>query len=72
MLYVYEWAFKIPCYFIAPYVAKQIRRETDFLNEAKNSEETANFLAQEKGLRNKVYVPKVHWQVTTPRIMTAE
>lgn len=72
MLYLYEWAFNIPCYFMAPYVAKQIRLETDFINEAKNSERTAEALAEEPSLRDKVLVPRVHWDVTTPRIMTAE
>ena len=59
MLYIYEWAFDIPCYFIAPYVAKQIRRETDFENEARNSERTAEFLAKEPNLRDRVFVPCV-------------
>ena len=72
MLYFYEWAFSIPCYFIAPYVAQQIRHETDFVNEARNSERTAAYLAHEPSLRDKVYVPQIHWQATTPRIMTAD
>ncbi|KAL7008769.1 hypothetical protein EMMF5_001515 [Cystobasidiomycetes sp. EMM_F5] len=72
MLYVYELAFKIPVYFTAPYVAQQIRLEANFLNEAKNSERTAASLAKEPSLSNIVYVPKVHWQATTPRIMTAD
>lgn len=61
MLYIYEWAFDIPCYFIAPYVAKQIRRETDFENEARNSERTAEFLSKEPNLRDRVFVPCVFW-----------
>lgn len=72
MLYLYEKAFKIPCYFMADYTAAQLRRETDFINEAKNSERTAAYLADEPSLRNKVYVPKVHWEVTSSRVMTAE
>ena len=57
MLYLYEWAFSIPCYFIAPYVAKQMRLEVDFENEARNSEKTAKALAAEPTLRDKVFVP---------------
>jgi len=72
MLYLYEWAFSIPCYFIAPYVAKQMRLEVDFINEAHNSENTAKALAAEPTLRDKVFVPKVHWQATSSRIMTAD
>jgi aarF domain-containing kinase len=72
MLYIYEWAFAIPCYFVAPYVAKQIRRETDFIHEAQNSERTAAYLANEPALRNTVFVPRVHWEVTSSRVMTAD
>lgn len=72
MLYLYEWSFNIPCYFMAPYVAKQIRLETDFINEAQNSERTAEYLANEPALRDKVFVPRVHWDVTRSRIMTAD
>ena len=72
MLYFYEWAFSIPCYFIAPYVAQQIRHETDFIHEARNSERTAAYLAHEPSLRGKVFVPQVHWPATTTRIMTAD
>lgn len=72
LLWIYEKAFQIPCYFVAPYVSQQIKQETDFLNEAQNSERTARFIADEPSLRDKIYVPKVHWHVTTPRIMTAD
>lgn len=57
LLWIYEKAFQIPCYFVAPYVSQQIKQETDFLNEAENSERTARYVADEPSLRDKIYVP---------------
>lgn len=64
LLWIYEKAFQIPCYFIAPYVAQQIKQETDFLNEADNSERTARFIADEPSLRDKIHVPYVFGEIS--------
>jgi hypothetical protein len=52
--------------------ATQIRRETSFTNEARNATKTAEFLANEPTLRKNVRIPKVYWNVTSDRVMTAE
>ena len=59
MLNVFQWAFDIPVAFTGPYITKQIKRETDFEQEARNSEQTAEALAKEPILRDSVYVPCV-------------
>ncbi|BFZ61772.1 hypothetical protein YB2330_002848 [Saitoella coloradoensis] len=72
LLYVYEnYIFDIPIYFTADFTAAQLRSETDFVNEAKNAEKTAAFIATEPSLRGRVRVPEVFWDYTTSKIMTA-
>lgn len=46
--------------------------ETDFMNEASNSEKMAAFIADEPRLRNRVYIPRVYKELSSRRIMTAE
>ncbi|KZO91033.1 ABC1-domain-containing protein [Calocera viscosa TUFC12733] len=72
LLYVYEKLFDIPCYFIADYVTDNIRKETDFANEARNAEKTRAFVLAEPSLRDKVIVPRVIPKWTSKRVMTAE
>ena len=46
--------------------------ETDFVNEADNAERMGRLVAGEPRLRDKVYVPKVYRDLSSPRVMTAE
>lgn len=46
--------------------------ETDFENEANNSEEMKYFVQREPRLRERVYVPKVYRELSSKRVMTAE
>ncbi|WAQ93364.1 hypothetical protein PtA15_18A424 [Puccinia triticina] len=72
LLYVYEKVFDLPVYFVAQYVSDQIRKETDFLCEARNAERTAALVASDARLREHIYVPPVHWPLTTRRVLTTE
>ncbi|KAH9824856.1 ABC1 family-domain-containing protein [Melampsora americana] len=72
LLYVCEKAFGIPIYFIAQYVADQIRHETDFVREAKNSEKTSQYFESDPKLKNNILVPKVNWGLTTKRVLTTD
>ncbi|KAH9456563.1 hypothetical protein Pst134EB_012763 [Puccinia striiformis f. sp. tritici] len=74
ILYVYQNVFELLVYFIAHWVdvSDQIRKETDFINEARNSERTATLIAEDSLLKDKIYVPKVYWPLTTTRILTTE
>lgn len=73
LLYAVEKIFDLPVYWSAQYVSEHVRQETDFINEAKNSEQCQLFL-NETGdyLKNQVHVPIVYWDKTTKRVMTAE
>lgn len=46
--------------------------ETDFENEAQNSERMARLVAGDSRLRGRVYIPKVYHELSSKRIMTAE
>lgn len=46
--------------------------ETDFENEANNSERMADFVSKEPRLRDRVYIPKVYHELSSKRVMTAE
>ncbi|BGP32160.1 hypothetical protein JCM10296v2_003940 [Rhodotorula toruloides] len=72
LLYSYEKLFDLPVAFISQYVSEQMRKEAHLENEARNAEQTARYLADEPGLRERVTVPKVHWRWTGESIMTAD
>lgn len=67
-----ENVFDLPVLWMADYVGKHIRQETDFVNEAKNAEMAHKSLKEVESLRKTCYVPEVHWDLTTNRILTAE
>ena len=46
--------------------------ETDFVNEARNSETMRELVASEPSLRNRVYIPTVYPELTTRRVLTTE
>jgi aarF domain-containing kinase len=46
--------------------------ETDFINEAKNSETMRRLVHEEASLRGRVYIPTVYPELTTKRVLTAE
>ena len=72
MTRIYTWYFDLPLYSLVPYVTERLLLETDFENEARNSEKMAKLVAGEPRLRNRVYIPKVHHDLTSTRVMTAE
>ncbi|BGP24726.1 hypothetical protein JCM10295v2_003645 [Rhodotorula toruloides] len=72
LLYSYEKLFDLPVAFISQYVSEQMRKEAHLENEARNAEQTAKYLKDEPGLRERVTVPKVHWRWTGESIMTAD
>ncbi|KAL3475072.1 ABC1 family-domain-containing protein [Aspergillus californicus] len=70
--WIYSRVFDIPFYSLVPYVSERLFLETDFENEADNSEGMAKFVAGESRLRDRVYIPKVYRELSSKRIMTAE
>ena len=55
-----------------PYISQRLLLETDFENEADNSERMAKLVAGESRLRGRVYIPKVYRELSSKRVMTAE
>ncbi|KAJ5894962.1 hypothetical protein N7495_006653 [Penicillium taxi] len=70
--YIYSKLFDIPFYSLVPYITERLSLETDFENEATNSENMARLVAGEPRLRDRVYIPKVYRELTSKRVMTAE
>src|SRR5213078_1998637 len=62
----------LPIYTLVPYISERLMLETDFENEANNSEEMKRFVQREPRLRDRVYVPKVYRELSSKRVMTAE
>ncbi|OQE29974.1 hypothetical protein PENSTE_c002G07636 [Penicillium steckii] len=70
--WIYSKIFDIPFYSLVPYISERLSLETDFLNEADNSENMARLIAGEPRLRDRVYIPKVWRELSSKRVMTAE
>ncbi|KAJ5965316.1 hypothetical protein N7481_012030 [Penicillium waksmanii] len=70
--WIYSKIFDIPFYSLVPYISERLSLETDFLNEADNSEQMARLVAGEPRLRDRVYIPKVFRELSSHRVMTAE
>ena len=72
LAWIYSKWFHIPFYSLIPFVSERLSLETDFENEANNSEVTAKLVAGEPRLRDRVYIPKVYRELSSKRVMTAE
>ena len=59
-------------HFYLDFVSDHLRQELDFIREADNARRTAELIAKEPRLRDKVYIPKVYPEYSTRRVMTAE
>lgn len=70
--WIYSHAFDIPFYSLVPFVSERLFLETDFENEANNSERMKGLVAAEPRLRGRVYIPKVYRDLSSKRVMTAE
>ncbi|KAB5594595.1 5-methyltetrahydropteroyltriglutamate homocysteine S-methyltransferase [Ceratobasidium theobromae] len=53
-------------------VSDQMRHETDFIREAHNATRAAEDIAGEPKLRGRVIVPKVYWERTGDKVLTAD
>lgn len=70
--WIYSRLFDIPFYSLVPYISERLSLETDFVNEANNSEKMAELVAGESRLRDRVHIPKVFRELSSRRVMTAE
>ncbi|KJR82680.1 aarF domain-containing kinase [Sporothrix schenckii 1099-18] len=69
---VYSYWFDLPLYSLVPFVSERLMLETDFLNEAKNSETMRDLINNEPALRGRVYVPPVYYDLSSHRVLTTE
>jgi len=69
---VYTTWFDLPLYSLVPYITQRLMLETDFENEASNSERMAQLVAGESRLNGRVYIPEVYHDLSSKRVMTAE
>ena len=52
MMRVYTYWFDLPLYSLVPYITERLMLETDFVNEADNSEKMARLVASEPRLHS--------------------
>jgi len=69
---IYSLWFDLPLYSLVPFVSERLMLETDFENEARNSETMRKLVANEPSLRGRVYVPTVYPELSSRRVLTAE
>ncbi|KAI0687937.1 ABC1-domain-containing protein [Cerioporus squamosus] len=73
VMWIYEhWLFHLPVCFAVDFINDHLRRELDFEAEARNARRTAEFVAQEPRLADRVYIPKVYPELSTKKVMVAE
>ncbi|KAL1843894.1 hypothetical protein VTJ49DRAFT_6837 [Mycothermus thermophilus] len=68
----YTWWFDLPLYSLVPFISERLELETDFENEARNSERMRELVNQEPSLRGRVYVPPVYPELSSKRVLTTE
>ncbi|OLY84682.1 ABC1 family protein [Smittium mucronatum] len=67
-----EYKFEFPIMWTVPYTEKHFRMETNFYQEARNSELAMNVIQTDRSLKDEAYVPKVFWDYTTKSILVTE
>jgi len=73
VMWLYEnYLFNVPAYFVVDFISDHLRRELDFVQEAANASQTAQFVASEPRLASHVHIPRVYPEYTTEKVMTAE
>ncbi|KZS87184.1 atypical/ABC1/ABC1-B protein kinase [Sistotremastrum niveocremeum HHB9708] len=72
LMWIYDYLFPLPVYFLADFISSHLRDELDFAKEASNALKTKALIESTPSLASRVYVPKVYLEYTTPKIMTAE
>ncbi|KAI6497936.1 hypothetical protein MCOR11_004136 [Pyricularia oryzae] len=70
--WIYSWWFDLPFYSMVPFITERLELETDFINEAKNSDTMRDLIADEPYLRGRVYIPKVFSELSSKRVLVTE
>ncbi|KAF2669680.1 ABC1-domain-containing protein [Microthyrium microscopicum] len=69
---LFSWWFEIPFYSLVPSICERLQLETDFENEANNSEQMKAFIQAEPRLRDRVYIPIIYKDLSSKRVLVAE
>ncbi|KAI1472572.1 ABC1-domain-containing protein [Daldinia caldariorum] len=69
---IYTWWFDLPLYSLVPFITERLMLETDFREEAKNSETMRSLVNSEPSLKGRVYIPQVYSEFTTRRVLVTE
>lgn len=69
---IYSDWFDLPLYSLVPFVADRLMLETDFVNEADNSEAMRELVRTEPALCDRVYVPQLYRELSSGRVLTTE
>lgn len=69
---IYTAWFDLPLYSLVPYITERLMLETDFVNEAENSDKMSKLVAGEPRLRGRVYIPTIYHDLSSKRVMTTE
>ncbi|KAJ3198924.1 hypothetical protein HDU82_000867, partial [Entophlyctis luteolus] len=72
VMYLLQELFDLKLTWTLPTINKHLLEELDFVNEARNSELAMTNLMAEPSFKGVVHIPKIYWNLTTKRIMTAE
>lgn len=62
----------MPLYSLVPFITERLMLETDFENEARNSETMRRLVNNEPSLRDRVYIPRVYPELSSKRVLTTE
>ena len=71
-MWIYSKWFDLPLYALVPFISERLELETDFINEAKNSETMRKLINSEKSLKGRVYIPTVYPEFSSRRVLVTE
>jgi aarF domain-containing kinase len=72
LIFLMEKLFDLPLYWSVDTIESHLKTEVDFINEGKNAEQAMAHLRSSPVLSKYCYVPKVHWEHSTKRVLTCE
>mmetsp|Transcript_20453 Transcript_20453/g.28681 ORF Transcript_20453/g.28681 Transcript_20453/m.28681 type:complete len:552 (-) Transcript_20453:33-1688(-) len=70
LVFGFEKVFDLPMYWTVNFTQQNLEKEADFINEGNNTELCAQNIP--RNMRQDLYVPKVHWDFSSSRVLTSE
>ncbi|KAJ3075977.1 hypothetical protein HDU98_006288 [Podochytrium sp. JEL0797] len=67
-----QFLFDLKLTWMLPTINQHLREELDFIHEANNAEKAQRNLEEVSEFDRVVHIPKVYWDLTSPRVMTTE